>query len=43
MIIWKVEKVSFGSRLKELRSEKDIPQKDVALNIGVAIANNISI
>ena len=37
MIIWEVEKVSFGSRLKELRSERGISQKDVALNIGVAI------
>lgn len=29
--------MSFGSRLKELRSERGISQKDVALNIGVAI------
>lgn len=43
MIIWKVEKVSFGSRLKELRSERGISTQDVALNIGVAITTITSI
>lgn len=37
MILLGGGKMSFGSRLKELRNEKGISQKDVAINIGVAI------